>query len=695
MRKTMVVACCMILATSICTAAAADIFRVSANQTPVYDAPSAASQQIATVQASDILSADNTSGWTLVTLPDGRKGWVRDTAGTRMSAGAATEQPTVQTPVAVVTNPNAVVLQQLVDKLRRVATDFAGRDYAGRNFRRDLLAGFKTVLTGAVLAEYTQAVNDPETDFDGYLGNLKNCSVDNVEVSRATSTQIDATGTLRVKVALARAVEDNGGGIAEGGIEQNYAVYLQFANMQGMTVERLRALVAQHGLENLVAEQVNRTTFVAKKEGQTWKISKMDLAFQETRLLTTTGMLADGEVTSATTTLASSLTNTPVATASNVPLASGTALGTPIVVGQTIAGMLSASDMQDTTGNYYDVYYFSGREGERVYIKAISEACNIRMLLKGPNGFQVIDNRDSRKTRGFDNQLLPATGAYTIVLTGMNRGTSTYRIRLDRPGTITLESNAVVSTVDYGHTVFGQLSNTDPFFADGAYYKAFRFEGRRGMRITVKLHSDMFNPWMAITGPNGFYYTNDRLENGDGITIGWGEYNWEDYAGAKELELPSDGTYTVIVSTNRPVIGSFGLRLDYKAVLPYSGAPVGQIIMGQPISGNLAAGDGQFEDRAYYDVYSFQAQAGEVYELRGTYTPRDKEMTILISEQNGFMQSYAYRGTQWYSRSGAHEEGKARFTAPVTGTYYFYVSSRHTYGLTEMTYQFTIKRLTR
>ncbi|MBL8168623.1 MAG: pre-peptidase C-terminal domain-containing protein [Acidobacteria bacterium] len=101
---------------------------------------------------------------------------------------------------------------------------------------------------------------------------------------------------------------------------------------------------------------------------------------------------------------------------------------TPINIGQTINGTLTAGDCQYTDGTLLDRYTFSGSIGQQVAISLNSTAFDAYLFLYNPAGGFIASNNDGGggtnaripATSGFFT--LPATGTYTIYANSLNQG---------------------------------------------------------------------------------------------------------------------------------------------------------------------------------------------------------------------------------------------------------------------------------
>ena len=153
-----------------------------------------------------------------------------------------------------------------------------------------------------------------------------------------------------------------------------------------------------------------------------------------------------------------------------------------------------------------------------------------------------------------------------------------------------------------GQTVAGEISTNDAQRQSGKYEDVFIVQGRRGARIDLRLSSEQFDPYLVVTGPDGFTLSND------------------DEAGSQSLdsrlvlEFPSDGAYRVAATSFRPgETGTYRLQ----AAAAGADAPVTvaeraePIAIGAAIQGRLEQGDRQLGSGEYSDRYRFTARRGQ------------------------------------------------------------------------------------
>ena len=167
-----------------------------------------------------------------------------------------------------------------------------------------------------------------------------------------------------------------------------------------------------------------------------------------------------------------------------------------------------------------------------------------------------------------------------------------------------------------GQSISGELTPNDAQRQSGKYEDVFIVEGRRGERIDLRLSSEQFDPFLVVTGPEGFALSNDD-ENGGSLDS------------RLVLELPADGAYRVAVTSFRSgESGAYRLQ----ASQPPQGAALSVAERAQPIaiganvSGRLEPSDGRQGAQGYSDRYRFAARRGQ--RIRAALTA-DKMDTVL------------------------------------------------------------------
>lgn len=154
-----------------------------------------------------------------------------------------------------------------------------------------------------------------------------------------------------------------------------------------------------------------------------------------------------------------------------------------------------------------------------------------------------------------------------------------------------------------GQNLTGELTASDPQRRSGKFEDVYLLQGRRGQRVDLRLASDAFDPYLVVTGPEGFSLSNDDEEGGNGSLHS-----------RLVVEFPADGAYRVAVTSFRGgEVGAYRLS----AALPAAGLavtrpePAEPIRLGASVDGRLAEGDGQRGEGPFFDNYRFAARRGQ------------------------------------------------------------------------------------
>ncbi len=233
---------------------------------------------------------------------------------------------------------------------------------------------------------------------------------------------------------------------------------------------------------------------------------------------------------------------------------------TPLTLGASVTDSLANPGDQH-------LYTFAGAAGQHIYYDSLNRSfLQITCQLLGPNGAVVWDSSNASNDIG--PILLTQTGAYTLVIDGLNATTGNYGFRL-----IDLASAPALSL---GSVTSGQLN---PASSSAIY----QFNGAAGQRINFKNISTTANQatWRVVGPANQPF---------GGVSIN---------SDIGDIVLPATGPYWLLcegVSDNAAPLGFQFLATDK------SDAPVTVTNLGDIRSGNLSGGQ--------QDTLTFTAPAG-------------------------------------------------------------------------------------
>lgn len=287
--------------------------------------------------------------------------------------------------------------------------------------------------------------------------------------------------------------------------------------------------------------------------------------------------------------------------------------------GQSVSGVLSRGDAQLNSGEYHDDWTLRGRRGERFTLRMASSDFDAYLMARGLGLSE--DNDDDPTRRGSRDSRLelvfPADGEITVSATSYAPGeTGRYTLSVERSDSRGYGNgygqapSEVAEALRLGQPRQGRLQLGDSQLRSGEYIDSYSYAGRAGERIEITLNSSQFDPYVAISGPNGF-----------------SEFNDDDPSGGLNSRLvttlPADGLYIISATSYAPgETGAYQLGVraagyDSHDTSPYSRggewntSPGGRLSVGETVNGRLAPGDRQLDSGEYADSYSFIGRRGQ------------------------------------------------------------------------------------
>lgn len=215
---------------------------------------------------------------------------------------------------------------------------------------------------------------------------------------------------------------------------------------------------------------------------------------------------------------------------------------------------------------------------------------------------------------------------------------------------------AAQTPIRVGQTIRGSLATSDPRAGDDSFYDLYRFDGRRGQRLTITLKSSAFDAYLGFGRMAGGEFEEiDTDDDGAGGTDA-----------RVEVTVPADGTYVIRAnSLSEGETGAYELSVAEGAA-PRPGPPVrtSEIRVGQTVTGSLSASDPRLEgDDTFYDLYRFTGRAGQRVEIVMTSTAFDAYLAY------GRMDGAELEVEESDDDSGGGNNPRIRATLPVAGTY--------------------------
>jgi len=275
--------------------------------------------------------------------------------------------------------------------------------------------------------------------------------------------------------------------------------------------------------------------------------------------------------------------------------------------GAHITGSLDASDTVKQSGEIIDRYTLHGERGQQFIIRLNSDAFDAYLYARGP-GTLSVDNDDDPTAQGSHNARLvvtfPQTGDAHIYVTSYQRNaTGAYQLTVEQPNTAAPTPAANTAPAVAGRSIDGELAQGDAQLNTGEFVDSYPFDGVAGQQIDIRLSSTEFDPYVDITGPNGFEQAND-----DDVD-----------ANSKNshliVTLPATGAYAIhATSYTSGETGHYHLAINPTTQATPSasaGASGDMLALGQTMSGTLERGDSTLRSGEYVDTYHFSGEAGQ------------------------------------------------------------------------------------
>ncbi len=278
----------------------------------------------------------------------------------------------------------------------------------------------------------------------------------------------------------------------------------------------------------------------------------------------------------------------------------------PIQPGETLSGALSVTAPAAT-------YTFEVRSGETVTIRLSSLDFDSYLQLLDEDGALLAEDDDGGG--GLDAQIsafeLPADGAYTIVVTSARHSQNADQVSTGNY-TLTLEGGGGLAQnpIQVGQTVSGRLDWDAPT-------AAYTFTAHAGDSVVIAVASRDFDSFVSVQDAHGDEIASDD-DSGGSLNARIGPLN-----------LPEDGTYTIVVSSysSSGAAGAFELTL--------SAPHVNQINYGEIVEGRIPKEE-------LFVTYNFQGAAGDavvitmvssdLYSYMELAAPADPSLPIASSQ---------------------------------------------------------------
>ncbi len=280
------------------------------------------------------------------------------------------------------------------------------------------------------------------------------------------------------------------------------------------------------------------------------------------------------------------------------------------------SGTLDSHDGQLDSGEWRDSYTINGRAGEYVVVDLISADFDTYLILIAPDESQW-DNDDHQgdETRSQIAAELPMDGEYRVIVTTYRPGeTGDYDLAVRRV------SDSQASGGDDGQVINGELAEGDSALDRGEFIDLHTVEGRPGQTLRVDLRSSEFDTYLIVRSPTGEQFDNDDFEGQRDRSV-------------LDVAMTEAGSYVIGVTSYDPgETGRYELHIDHADGASAGGGQAGDIrlTLGQPTSGSLTSQDEVLPTAQYYDLYTFDVDAGQSLRIDLSASQFDTYLRVLL-----------------------------------------------------------------
>lgn len=291
--------------------------------------------------------------------------------------------------------------------------------------------------------------------------------------------------------------------------------------------------------------------------------------------------------------------------------------GRTLEIGSSGTGALSADDPRGPDDAPMEAWLLEGSEGERVVIDLSSDDFDAYLYLIGPGFEDTLTDDDSGG--GCDARLdvtFLESGPFTVIASSLSGETGTYAISASsttpstpayacgeaNPAAI-LELPTEGRVLEFGGGVRDSLEGDEPTVQYDRPAEAWAYTAQAGERVTFRLISDDFDPYLYLYGPG----MDEVLFDDDG-------------AGNLDSEItvafPESGTYQVVASAlSGGVVGSYVIEavapVDL-STLPTEGRSVS---VGETVNGVLPDSGAALLDGRHGQAWALEATPGQRLEI--------------------------------------------------------------------------------
>ena len=273
-------------------------------------------------------------------------------------------------------------------------------------------------------------------------------------------------------------------------------------------------------------------------------------------------------------------------------------------MGMTVSGELRSGDpVARNRKAPYHLWAFDGRRGQRVQIDLRSESFDPYVVLRDEAGFILGsdddggDDNDSRL-----NSILPRDGRYWIVATGFAESAlGSYTLSVSGWETPDAPGAGATATIAPGQSKDGLLEPGDDLAGDGPYQDRWVVNARGGQRLRIDMHSDYFDSYLIVLGPDGTQLGSDDDSGNEGNDASLG------------IRTSSSGPYTILATSYGDQVRSGSYRLTVSEESGNFAEPgiATAIRSGETREGRLENGDHRGH-RGLEDRFTFEGRQGQL-----------------------------------------------------------------------------------
>lgn len=285
-----------------------------------------------------------------------------------------------------------------------------------------------------------------------------------------------------------------------------------------------------------------------------------------------------------------------------------------------ITGQLQVGDTTLASGEFADSYTFSGVEAATLVVRLTSNDFDTYLSINGPEGFTQF-NDDAVGSNSEIRFTVPTTGEYEILVTSFAPSEiGTYNLSI-----VPAESVAVTLTytpLAAGENTAGVLEATDDRLVSGEYVDYFSYVGVEGQRVVISVNSMDFDTYLMLRA-TGFTLDNDDISP-------------QDFNSQIVASLPSDGEYAIGVTSYVPgEVGAYQLILEENEQVDVAAIVIES---GQTVEGLLDGEDQMRPGGQFYDVYSFDGEAGQ--QVSVSLSSAQLDTLVFLNGPNAFQSQH-------------------------------------------------------